>query len=116
MKKHRPKSEGETMSEHESMSKNRRPSTKAKLEALKSGRELPVNPRALAMDMKPGEYPATDEKAVLTLAEVYQNAEGDKRAAVSWKNQEKAAKYFNEHGLVETLDEIVRVGGVEALS
>ncbi len=95
---------------------NKRPSTKEKLAALKAGRELPVCARALALDMKPGEYPGTDEKAVLTLAREYQKAEDPEYISISWPNQEKAATYFNEHGLVETLDEILRIGGVEALS
>ncbi len=46
----------------------KRPTTKQKLEALREGKELPVDPMALALDMKPGEYPDPDEKAVLVLS------------------------------------------------
>ncbi len=53
---------------------------------------------------------------VSTLAREYQKAEDPEYISISWPNQEKAATYFNEHGLVETLDEILRIGGVEALS
>lgn len=91
-----------------------RPTTKQKLEALKRGVELPVDPAQLykaGSDRPVG----VDEKAVLTLATEYQKAENSTRAAVSYENQKKAAEYFNEHGLIKTLDEIVRVGGEEAL-
>ena len=97
------------------MAKKRTPSTKMKLEALKQGRELSVDPFALA-HAEPGTYPGTDEKAVLTLAREYQRAEDSDYVYISWNNQVKAANYFNTHGLVNTLDEIVRIGGSGALS
>ena len=93
----------------------KQPSTKMKLEALKQGRELPVDPFALA-HAEPGTYLGTDEKAVLTLAREYQRAEDSDYVSISWDNQVKAASYFNTHGLLDTLDEIVRVGGLGALS
>lgn len=89
--------------------------TKQKLAALREGRELPVDARALALEMRPGEYPDPDERAVLILSSMYQRAENPNYAAVSWANQERAAAYFNAHGLIATLDEIVRIGGPEAL-
>jgi len=99
------------------MGQPKRFSTKAKLEALKRGGiELPVDPRALALDMLPGEVPPPDERAVLILSSAYQYSEEPDYGAVSWSNQEKAADFFNKHGLIETLDEIVRVGGPDALS
>ena len=89
-----------------------RHTTREKLEALKRGRELPVDPRALGT---PGQTPGTDERAFRTLAREYQRKEDPDYVSISWANQEKAAGYFNVHGLAKTLDEIVRVGGPEAL-
>lgn len=89
-----------------------RHSTKEKLAALKNNVELPVDPGHMH---KPGEYLATDEKAVLTLAREYQRAADPDYACVSWVNQVKAADFFNTNGLIQTLDEIIRVGGPEAL-
>ena len=60
------------------------------------------------------EYPGPDERAVLILSSVL-NETGPKRAAVPWALQEKAAAFYNKYGLARTLDEIVRLGGPEAL-
>jgi hypothetical protein len=49
----------------------RPPSTKEKLEALKNGAELPVDPATLYMIAEPG----PDERSVLILARVYQKKE-----------------------------------------
>jgi hypothetical protein len=89
--------------------------TSQKLEALKRGIELPVDPYAMAHG-EVGQTPPTDERAVLTLAREYQRSEDPEYVSISWANQVRAADYFNANGLVETLNEIVRVGGPEALS
>lgn len=86
------------------MAKRKTPSTKQKLEALKEGRELPVDPHALSTVSHPG----TDERAVLDLARAIHRAEST-GCAVSWSAQERAAAYFNEHGLIGTLDEMFRL-------
>ncbi len=91
----------------------RRPTTKQKLEAIKHGRELPVDPRAMGVV---GEVPATDERAVHILAREYQRAKDPDYVSISWACQVKAADYFNAHGLAATLKEILRVGGPDALS
>lgn len=85
--------------------------TRQKLDALKNGRELPVDVRAMAFV----EYPGTDERAVLTLAREYQRVEDPNRAATSWACQERAADYFNARGLARTIDEIIRIGGLSAI-
>ena len=74
-----------------------------KLEALKRGVELPVNPGHLHA---PGTYPDTDELAVRDLARAYQMLEDPDYVSISWKNQVKAADYFNSHGLNKTLNEL----------
>lgn len=83
----------------------RPPSTKAKLEALKNGAELPVDPATLYMIAEPG----PDERSVLILARLLQKQEDPDYVSVSWKCQVKAADYFNAHGLNETLKEILRL-------
>jgi hypothetical protein len=82
-------------------------SVRKKLEALKAGRELPVDVYALAHG-RVGDVPDTDERAVLELACAIHHAESD-RVAVSWEAQERAAQYFNTHGLSKTLDEMFRL-------
>jgi hypothetical protein len=86
------------------MAKSKRPNTKKKLDALKEGRELPVDPVNLSYVQEPG----TDERAVLDLARAIHRAEST-GCAVSWSAQERAAAYFNEHGLIGTLDEMFRL-------
>jgi hypothetical protein len=89
----------------------KRPTTREKLEALKRGVELPVN-----LDlMQPGDYAGPDERAVLTLARVYEAAIDPDYSVISRASQEKAEAFFNAHGLLETLDECLRVGGPSAL-
>ena len=90
-----------------------RHSTKSKLAALKAGVELPVDPRHMH---EPGTYLGTDERAVHTLATAYQKAEDPEYVSVSWANQVRAAEFFNANGLIATLDEVVRVGGPDALT
>lgn len=85
----------------------RKPSVKQKLEALKAGRELPVNPDTLWRGTV-GAVPDTDERAVLDLARAIHRAESND-CAVSWSAQERAAKFFNASGLIETLDEMFRL-------
>jgi hypothetical protein len=92
----------------------KRKTTAVKLAALKQGIELPVDPYEMAHGQV-GQVPPTDERAVLTLAREYQRAEDPDYVSISWANQVKAAEYFNAHGLIKTLDEVVRVGGPEAL-
>ena len=87
--------------------RRRRPTVSQKLAALKQGRELPVD---LTL-MRPGDYADTDERAVLDLARAYQRAEDPDNVVTSWANQERAMSYFAEHGLVATIDEIIRLGG-----
>lgn len=53
------------------------------------------------------EYPGPDERAVLLLA---RTIAGD-GVCVPWEAQVQAAEYYNEHGLADTLDEVVRRGG-----
>jgi hypothetical protein len=77
-------------------------SVRQKLEALKRGVELPVDPKHLHV---PGTYLGTDEAAVHDLARAYQMLEEPDYVSISWKNQVKAANYFNSHGLSKTLDE-----------
>jgi len=91
-----------------------KPTSRQKLEALKQGVELPVDPHDL-YKIPVGQVPDTDERAVLILSSTYQQAEDPQRSSVSWANQVRAAKFFNAHGLAQTLDEIVRVGGLEFL-
>ena len=86
----------------------------AKLVALNLGKELPLDPYAMAHG-EVGQVPPTDERAVLALARAYQREEDPDYVSVSWPNQVKAAAYFNAHELIETLDEVLRVGGPSAL-
>lgn len=95
------------------MSMKRRPTVSEKLEALKHGRELPIDPRVMGV---PGEWPDPDERAVLILAREYQKEADPDYVSVSWACQVRAADYFNANGLIKTLNEITRVGGPEALS
>lgn len=78
------------------------PKVKDKLAALKQGVELPVDLQELATER----FPDTDEKAVLELATALQEAEKPDYVVVSWACQEKAAQFFNEHGLRATLDKL----------
>jgi hypothetical protein len=78
--------------------------TSQKLAALKEGKELPVDPGHMH---EPGTYLATDEKLVRDLAIAYQFRDDPDYASVSWENQVKAAKHFNEHGLNDTLDHML---------
>jgi hypothetical protein len=55
-----------------------------------------------------------DERACLILASIY-NDTGEKAWAVPYSLQEKACAFFNANGLAKTLDEIIRIGGVEYL-
>jgi hypothetical protein len=81
------------------------------LQKLQKGEEPRVDPKRLAYV----EDPLPEERAVLLLA-IALNDAGPRHAAISWKLQEQACAYFNEHGLAKTLDEIVRLAGPEALS
>lgn len=83
-----------------------RVTTKQKLEALRRGVELPVDPRNMSMDV--GEVPPTDERAVLQLAHVIHRTES-RSWVTSWSALERAAAYFNEHGLSRTLTEMFRL-------
>lgn len=83
----------------------RPPSTKEKLDALKNGVELPVDPATLYIIAEPG----PDERSVCILARVYQKEEDPDYVSVSWACQVKAAAFFNEHGLNATLKEILRI-------
>ncbi len=69
-----------------------------------------VDPAKLAI----AAAPRPDERAVLMLA-VALNDAGPQKAAVPWDLQEQAAKFYNDHGLARTLDEIARLAGPEAL-
>jgi hypothetical protein len=80
-------------------------STKEKLAALKTGIELPVDPRNMG---RPGDFLATDECAVLDLARAYQQKDDPDYVSISWECQVRAAEYFNTHGLLATLDEIAK--------
>lgn len=79
-------------------------STRAKLEALKAGKELPVQQLDLWAGTAVGDVPSTDVRAVLRLAGAYHRAESDD-VAISWAAQERARLFFNTHGLIATLDE-----------
>jgi hypothetical protein len=81
-----------------------RPSMAEKLAALKQGVELPVDAHALSYVQDPD----TDERVVLELASAMHHAETD-NVAVSWKAQERAAQFFNQHGLARALDEKFRL-------
>ena len=83
-------------------------STKAKLAALKEGRELPVDASKLWCSTPVGGVPPTDERAVLKLARAIHAAEAE-HCVTSWSAQERAAAYFNEHGLAATLTEAFRL-------
>jgi hypothetical protein len=84
---------------------SKRPSTKEKLEALKVGTELPVDPRVLSYVSEPG----VDERACLILARCYKDQHQPPAVAVSWADQVKACEFFNLHGLAATLDECLRL-------
>ena len=83
-------------------------STRQKLEALKAGRELPVDVRSLWRSTSIGDVPPPDERAVLLLARAIHRAESN-NVATSWSAQTRAADYFNAWGLAGTLDEILRL-------
>jgi hypothetical protein len=86
-----------------------RHTTKDKLEALKRGVDLPVDPYAMAHG-EVGQVPPTDERAVMRLSRAIHWAESED-CSVSWSAQERAASYFNEHGLAKTLAEAFRLEG-----
>jgi hypothetical protein len=84
------------------------PTTKAKLAALKELRELPVDAGQLWRSTPVGGVPPVDECAVLKLARAIHRAEST-RCSTSWSAQDRAAAYFNKHGLAETLSEAFRL-------
>jgi len=55
-----------------------------------------------------GHYPSVEDCAALRLARAIHYAEST-HCATSWSAQERAQKYFNEHGLARTLDECERL-------
>jgi len=83
-------------------------SVKKKLEALKSGKELPVDVRNLWKSTAVGQVPDTDERCVLGLARAIHRAES-RDVSTSWSAQERAAAYYNKHGLAKALDEMFRL-------
>jgi hypothetical protein len=82
---------------------------KKRLETLRAG----GIPQVTAEDLwrgTPGEVPETEELAIMALARAIHRAEST-GCAVSWSAQERAMKFHNEHGLIATLDEVLRLGG-----
>jgi hypothetical protein len=55
-----------------------------------------------------GSYPNTEDRAALRLARA-KHASEDTHCVTSWEAQEWAMDYFNEHGLIATLDECERL-------
>jgi len=82
----------------------KRPTQKEKLEALKGGVELPVDIDTLWRVKDPD----VEERAVLELARAIHRARS-RGCAISWDAQVEAARYYNAHGLAETLDEMFRL-------
>lgn len=57
-----------------------------------------------------GSYPGVEDRAALELARAIHRSESD-AVSVSWSAQQRAQDFFNEHGLVATLDECERLEG-----
>ncbi len=56
-----------------------------------------------------GSYLDVDEKLVHELAIEYQREEDFDYVSVSWANQVKAQEFYNTHGFVDALDELLRL-------
>ncbi len=78
-------------------------STRAKLAALRDGRELPLTADDVAFGTEVGDVPGPDVRAVLRLARAIHRTEST-NVSISWPAQERAREFFNEHGLARTLD------------
>ena len=92
------------------MSETRAQKVRRKLRERRDGKE----PQVTAADLwaqVPGEVPLPEERAVLMLSSAIEAAREPGYSVVSWASQEEAMQYFNEHGLAETLDRIVELGG-----
>ena len=83
-------------------------SSKAKLAALKEGRELPVDASKLWCSTPVGGVPPTDERVVLKLARAIHAAE-DVHCVTSWSAQARAVAFYNEHGFAAALAESFRL-------
>ena len=57
---------------------------------------------------EPGTYLNVEDKAALRLARAIHAAESTD-CSTSWSAQERAEAFFNEHGLIATLDECERL-------
>lgn len=85
------------------MSRRNLTSTRAKLAALRDGRELPLTADDVAFGTEVGDVPGPDVRAVLRLARAIHRTEST-NVSISWPAQERAREFFNEHGLARTLD------------
>jgi hypothetical protein len=84
-----------------------RTSTKARLDAAKAGKDLPVTLGDM-MDQQVGTIPGPEVRAVMELSTAIHRAESVEWS-ISWSAQEQARAFFNEHGFVATLDEATRL-------
>lgn len=76
-----------------------------KIGVLRTGGNPQVDLAAEVMDERLGNVPGPDVRAIFELAEAYQRQEDPDYCVISWANQERAAQFFNRHGLGDTLAE-----------
>lgn len=88
-----------------------RTTPKARLDASKQGKDLPVTLGDM-FDQQVGSVPGPEVRAVHDLARAIHYSESTE-CSVSWEAQERAREFFNLHGFVKTLDEMFRLKALQ---